>query len=98
MAQAPANRGISVLGPEHGRNIVEACNRRGTDLDVHHPTLNPGPHAPQAYAAESNHDHFLVPHGRGRGMPFTFTQVTRKISRLPAHGEFDCCCVLAWLR
>src|SRR5215203_5459094 len=42
MAQAPAHCGIRVLGPEHGGNIVESCLCRGTDIDVHHPTLTRG--------------------------------------------------------
>ena len=70
MAQAPAHRGIRVLGPEHRCNIVESFNRRGTHLDGHHATLNPGDTCPTGLRARVQYDHFLVPLGCGRGMPY----------------------------
>ena len=35
VAQAPAHRGIRVLGSDHDRDILEPCQSRGADLDAH---------------------------------------------------------------
>ena len=42
VAEAPAHRGIGVLGPEHGRNVAEPCLRRGPDHGAHRVTLRQG--------------------------------------------------------
>src|ERR671911_646348 len=98
MAQAPAHRGIRVLGPEHGGNIVESCLCRGTDIDVHHPTLTRGCLPSRLMPQSPIMIIFLVPRGCGRGMPSHLPHLIWKSSPPQRTGEFDCCGVPAWLR
>src|SRR3954453_8494519 len=43
VAEAPAHRGVRVLGSEHGGDVVEPRSRRGNDLETHQATLTRGP-------------------------------------------------------
>src|SRR5206468_8387468 len=50
VAEAPAHRGIGVLGPEHGRDVAEPCLRGGPDRDAHQARLRlrgPSPREPR---------------------------------------------------
>ncbi len=43
VAEAPAHRGIGILGPEHGRYVVEPGLRGGPDHNAHRASLRKGP-------------------------------------------------------